>query len=433
MAALTLPLVTFVPERYANGLGLDLATVGMIFMVVRLLDIAFDPIVGALMDKTRTRWGRFRPWILGGTPVAMLGTALLFFAQPGVGPAYLLLALLITYAGYSIVTLAQLALAASMSQSYDARSRIFTWWQAATTGGIIVVMLLPMALGGRVSIGIVEMMGASILVTAPLAALIAAFGVKDASVPPAAPRATLSVYFGLFRLGPVRRIMAAELLLGLVAGITSATGLIFIVAVKRLTPTQFGLQVLVYFMAAMISSPGWIWIARRMEKHRALILAAASYILFLVLTWFIPPGRLDLILMVALLGGFSFTASSLLPRAMLADAADEERLSGASDRTGLLYALMTGIYKIGQAVSVGITFVALDWFGYVAALGSKNSASALAGVSLAPDRSSAVPRFIRRKRNLRCATPQAAAWQDHARVLFCHWPDRKMCLHYYST
>lgn len=382
MAALTLPLVTFVPEHYANALGMNLAVVGLVFMAVRLLDIAFDPLIGALMDRTRTRWGRFRPWLVAGIPLVMGGTAMLFFAQPGVGPLYLLVALLITYAGYSVVTLAQLALSACVSTSYDTRSRIFSWWQVAMTGGIILVMLLPAFLGGKVPMGIVELMGLSILITAPIGAAIAVLGVNDTSLPPPSPRATLRDYLALFKLASTRRLMGAELLLGLVAGITAATGLIYILADKHLTPQQYGTMVLAYFLIAIVSSPFWTMIAKRMEKHRALILASASYMLYLGLIWFVPPGRLDLVIVVSLFGGFSFTASSLLPRAMLADIADEERLTNGADRTGLLYALLIGIYKIGQAVSVGIAFVLLDWIGFDAKAGSTNAPNAILGVAM---------------------------------------------------
>src|SRR3546814_16002997 len=58
MAALTLPLIIYLPEFYANALGLDLAVVGLIFTVVRLADLFFDPFVGGLMDRSRTQIGR---------------------------------------------------------------------------------------------------------------------------------------------------------------------------------------------------------------------------------------------------------------------------------------------------------------------------------------------------------------------------------------
>ena len=86
MAAMTLPLTIFLPAFYATIIGLDLALVGILFTIVRIADLFFDPFVGGLMDRTHTRWGRFRPWLLLGGPVVMAGAAMLFFAQPGAGP-----------------------------------------------------------------------------------------------------------------------------------------------------------------------------------------------------------------------------------------------------------------------------------------------------------------------------------------------------------
>src|SRR3546814_2995824 len=71
MAALTLPLIIYLPEFYANALGLDLAVVGLIFTVVRLADLFFDPFVGGLMDRSRSRRGQFRPWLIVGAPLVM--------------------------------------------------------------------------------------------------------------------------------------------------------------------------------------------------------------------------------------------------------------------------------------------------------------------------------------------------------------------------
>jgi Na+/melibiose symporter-like transporter len=115
MAALTLPLIIYLPEFYANALGIDLAVVGLIFTVVRLADLAFDPFIGGLMDRSRSRWGQFRPWLMVGGPVVMAGTYMLFMARPGVGPIYLSAGLVLAYAGYSIVILAQMGMGAGIT------------------------------------------------------------------------------------------------------------------------------------------------------------------------------------------------------------------------------------------------------------------------------------------------------------------------------
>jgi GPH family glycoside/pentoside/hexuronide:cation symporter len=55
LAALGLPLVVYLPEYYVSDLGLSLSVVGAAFLLVRLADIILDPILGGVMDRTRTR------------------------------------------------------------------------------------------------------------------------------------------------------------------------------------------------------------------------------------------------------------------------------------------------------------------------------------------------------------------------------------------
>src|ERR1700722_13456270 len=89
MAAMTLPLTIFLPAFYATTIAINLAVVGIVFTVVRLADLIFDPLIGGFMDRTQSPWGRFKPWLAAGGPIVMIGAAILFLAQPGVGPWYL--------------------------------------------------------------------------------------------------------------------------------------------------------------------------------------------------------------------------------------------------------------------------------------------------------------------------------------------------------
>jgi Na+/melibiose symporter-like transporter len=82
-----------------------------------------------------------------------------------------------------------------------------------------------------------------------------------------------------------------------------------------------------------------------------------------------PPGQFWLAVPGLILAGVPFSAGPFLLRAMMADVGDEERLATGADRTGLLYAILTGTAKIGYALSVGITFVALDALGFKAQTG----------------------------------------------------------------
>src|SRR5579872_1385987 len=79
LAGVGLPLTALLPTYYVSQLGLTLSAVGVAFMAVRLVDIGLDPVLGLLMDRTRTRFGRFRPWLAAGTPLMMLSVVWLFF------------------------------------------------------------------------------------------------------------------------------------------------------------------------------------------------------------------------------------------------------------------------------------------------------------------------------------------------------------------
>ncbi len=93
-----------------------------------------------------------------------------------------------------------------------------------------------------------------------------------------------------------------------------------------------------------------------------------------------PKGAALWVFVSAVFCGIGWSAISQLPRAMLADINDEELLEHGADRTGLLYAILTGVYKIGTALAVGVAFFALSFVGFVASKGAGNSPEALHGV-----------------------------------------------------
>src|SRR3546814_2799921 len=69
MAVIGLPLAIYIPPFYSGTLGLSLTAVGVILMLARLSDVIVDPFIGRWSDRTHTRWGRRRPWIVAGVIV----------------------------------------------------------------------------------------------------------------------------------------------------------------------------------------------------------------------------------------------------------------------------------------------------------------------------------------------------------------------------
>ena len=366
LAALGLPLVVYLPEYYVSELGLSLSVVGAAFLLVRVADIILDPILGGMMDRTRTKIGRFRPWLAAGAPILMLASYFLFMAKPGIGPFYLWAWLVVCYVGYSMAVLSHTAWGAVLSPDYQQRSRVYGWWSAGNVVGMILVLVLPPILAkvyaGDHAAGI-QGMGWFIIVLLPLTFLLAMGVVGETNVPPVKHAAGLRQYLGMIKRPSVQILLLADLLMGLAPGIGGALFFFFFERIKGLDKAQAGILLLIYFVAALGGSPLWPFLAKKIGKHRALAVAAVVYAVFQVAACITPRGS-SLIGMIALvLAGLPYSAAPLLVRSMMADLGDEERLASGVDRTGLLYAIVNGTVKLGYALAIGV-FILLAKLGF---------------------------------------------------------------------
>ena len=88
----------YLPPNYA-GLGLGLAAVAVAITTVRAVDVFIDPLLAMLMDRTKTPIGRYRPWLVLGAPIVMLGVWKVLMPSGPVTQLYLILWLLVSCAG----------------------------------------------------------------------------------------------------------------------------------------------------------------------------------------------------------------------------------------------------------------------------------------------------------------------------------------------
>ena len=367
LAGVGLPMIALLPTYYTQVLGLGLSAVGVVFMLVRLLDIGLDPVLGVLMDRTRTRWGRFRPWLAGGAPIMMAAIAMLFFAGRGVGPLYLGVGLALAYAGWSICVLAQSAWGALLSPAYHERSRIYSWWQAFNLIGLLLIVLTPVAvgaLGWKTQQQGMAAMGLVLLALFPLTFIPSLAKVPEPQPDEAGPRARMSDWIAILKLAAVRRVMAVDLILGLSFGMQASLFLFYLQDIKGMAPAVSNILLLLYFLSGLVCGPLWTLLAQRIDKHRALAACSLFYLLGLLGFQLIPAGSFVWAAAAALLAGIPYSAPNLLSRSMLADAGDEERLQTRQDRTGVLYAVLNSTTKVGSALAVGATFVGLDMAGF---------------------------------------------------------------------
>jgi Na+/melibiose symporter-like transporter len=381
VAALGLPVVVHLPPHYAGTLGLEIGLVGLIFFVVRLLDVPLDPVFGLLMDRARGRWGRFRPWMAGGALVLIAGVIAVFFARPGLSPALAFAGLLVMYLGYSAVVVSHTSWGAVLSDEYHERSRIFGWWMAFNMVGMLAILTVPpltaLFFDASSTAGI-HAMGwviALLLIPTILATLL--------TVPERGSRTIGHQGHGWSAMKAaiakplVFRILAIDLFANLGPGIAGALLLFFFSAARGYPPAQASALLIPYFLSGLAAAPLWMRLARATSKHHAILWAIGIYIVCQSGTLFIPRGNFPLACAGMALAGIPYVAPAFLLRAMLADVSDAETLATGAEQTGLYYALLTAVQKLGYAIPVGLVYPLLGLVGFDAALGPANSPAAI--------------------------------------------------------
>jgi Na+/melibiose symporter-like transporter len=384
-----LPLVVYLPPYYAGTLGLDLAMTGILFSAVRWIDLPLDVLFGHGIDRTDTKWGRFRPWMVIGGLVMMAGLALVFFARPGVGPIAAFAGLLLMYAGYSAAQVAHTSWGQALSTDYHERSRIFGWWQAANMIALIGLLAVPPLINGlgprwgltpSPSLGIHAMGWVLIALMLP-ALLLVSTGVPDRAPVHASPHGWADVKAALKR-PLVQRLMLIDLLASLPPGFGGALLVFFFEAARGFSDADAKLLLLFYFAAGLIGAPIWAWVARRTSKHMAVAWAIGSYALLHAGLVLVPASSFGMAAVGMLFAGIPAVAPPFLVRAMLADVTDAETLDSGRSNAGLYYAVLVGVQKIGYAIPVGLAYIVLDLVGFDARLGAGNTQSAIDGLVL---------------------------------------------------
>lgn len=385
LSALTIAMAVYLPRHFAAEIGISLAAVGSAFALVRLIDIPLDPLLGLAMDRTRTRFGRYRLWTVIGAPVLMLAIYMLFISPSG-SVSGLIFWLLVLYLGTSILHLSHAAWAATLAPRYNDRSRVFAIMTAVGVMGSVLVLGMPFlvaALGMEEGAG-VPAMGWFVLMLTPLAVWLVV-AVTPEKIAPDVPgqQFQLKEYWRLIVRPSMGRIVLADLCLSLGPGWMSALYLFFFTDSRGFTTSQASGLLGVYILAGFAGAPLLGRLAMRISKHRAVMVATTGYAVSLVVLPFLPKGDLLVGAFQMFTAGFLAAGFQVLTRAMTADVADEVRLEQGKERSGLLYAITTLTSKISGALAIFLTFTVLARVGYEATHGAVNTPEAIRGLELA--------------------------------------------------
>jgi GPH family glycoside/pentoside/hexuronide:cation symporter len=403
VAALLLIYGVYLPRHYVSlgigpykpGAAQAFLLVGAAITIVRVIDVFFDPLVALIMDRTKTPIGRYRPWLVAGVPLVMLGAYKVLLPDPHVTQLYLIAWLVVSYAGLSMVTLGLAAWSAVLARTYDDRARLYAWTTGMTVLGTMVILALPKLTGGHISAGLkasMPIIGLGLVIVFPVALFICALFTPEKIPTGVARRPTFAL--GDYRRAIARpsmwRLMLADLLLTLGPGTTGPLYVYYFHDAKGFTIQDVSFLLIFYAGAGIAGALFWARVvSERFGKHRTVQIACVVYSITQSILMAIPrvwPGYkwTDDIPTIAGMMAVGFTAAAFLPlvRAMMADVVDEVRLDQGQDLTSLLYSMVTTTTKIGQSVTVAIVFPVLAFVGYNGAEGATNTPHAIFGLEM---------------------------------------------------
>lgn len=135
---------------YTDVFGISMAAVSALMLFSRFWDAINDPIVGGLTDKTKTRWGRYRPWLLVAAPITAVLLVMTFWARPDWNQTAKIVYMVITYCllvlGYTCVNIPYGTLCGAMTQDIDERAKINTSRSVAAMIAIGVLNIITVPL-----------------------------------------------------------------------------------------------------------------------------------------------------------------------------------------------------------------------------------------------------------------------------------------------
>jgi Na+/melibiose symporter-like transporter len=389
LSVATLPTAVYLSAFYAQNLGLSLAMIGTIALMTRVLDVFVDPVIGMMSDRSRSSWGRRKPWIAMGVPLKMITVWLLwvppaFVAQSGetVGLLYLAGVLFAYYVSTTLISIPYSAWGADLSPDYRERSLITGIREMWSFIGLISVLALPvvMTMMGHDKLQQwVQAIAVAVAIVLPILFIPALRFVKE---PPHVDdgREHPTWWQGLrivWRNGPFKRLSIIFILLSAATSMTASLSLLYMshgMGQARIFP----IFVMCYYLSSVVGIPVWVWISRRLGKHKATTLAIFWLSLWSAPIPFIGADHFWIFFVLMLLKGSAVGALYFLPSAMAADVVDIDTLRTGKQRSGLYFSLWSMALKLSGGIGIFLASLGVEAFGFNAKCASPALANAAA-------------------------------------------------------
>lgn len=348
---------TYIMFFFTDLLGISVHATTVITVVASLWDAVNDPMMGMIADKTRTRWGKFRPYIMIGPVLIALATIFCFIRFDLTGTSAVILAglaYILWGMSYTVCDIPIWAITSAVSHEPDERNTMVTLGKIGGTIGTVIVtvfgIMIINAFGGARDASAYTSTAVLIAVIGCALMMIAGFKVKERIRPDSRVMSIKENLKTITVNRPLQFLMIALILTNMVNNIRQNSQMYFVEYVWEdaglLTPV--GASLVVGMTLGMAVTPALI---KRMSKKRIFVAAAVAGTVVSSVPFFADQKNVVLGLIFL---GFSFACTgvtTIVCSSMLLDAVEysEYRLGYRGD--GLIFSLNTFLNKLSAAIS----------------------------------------------------------------------------------
>ena len=374
LAVVGIPVYVYIPKFYTDVVGINIAVLGTLLFSVRIFDAITDPAIGYLSDRTRTRFGRRRPYIAIGSLFVVLAMVLLF--TPPKASAYFEtwwfgICIYALFLFWTAVTVPYESLGPEITFDYHERTSLFGMRDGFLIAGTLMAASSPAlvawafnlnsdAEGERAKFFWIAVVYAPLLIGSCWWCVTAVQEIQTRN-----PLKPAGVWSGLRYVARNRPFIILIISYTIAAIGSNLPATLILYYVEYVLQSQLAdAFLLLYFVTGIIFLPGWILLSRRIGKKAAWLTSMAINTGAFTGVFFLGPGDAHIYGILVFLSGIGFGATLALPSAIQADVIDYDELLCGQRREGQYIGLWSIAKKFAAAVGVGAGLSILGLAGY---------------------------------------------------------------------
>lgn len=355
---------------YTDVMGLSPAAIAAMFIVCRILDAITDVLVGFAIDKTKSKWGKSRPWFLfGALPFAL--AAFLAFSVPDISPQGKLIYAYVTYIFlsfmYTVVNIPLASILPAMTDDVNERTVLATWRKFFAFLGSTIVSATALtmvqmigkgneALGFRIVMGIFGIVGC-------LCFFLTFALVRENNLPKEEKKATLKATASSLAQNTPWKLFALNILFMWTGYFLQSSALIYYYKYYIGSTALSSLVATLMTMIPMAANLTVPFLAKRLGKRNLYSSAAAVQLLGLLVILFADKNT-TIILAGAVISACGYGIKESIYFSMQADPVDYGEWKTGIQAAGTLSSINGFLGKVAQAIAGGVSGLLLAWGSY---------------------------------------------------------------------